>query len=320
MSSLLPAVLKLRRLIRAQKYDIVETSMLSPSVIASWATIGGYAKHVAGLHDVFQRNRHTSRRYRFWRLSMKCNRRTRFYAISNYARQCWLEYSRTPAAHTVMIHNGIPDDCYNAISDRPALLDELGLDSDTRLILFVGRLLKRKGIDTLYEAVSHVLREHNLALLYVGAKDAPEEFFPDDPGTLERLKQLVKTDGLVDRVRFLGRRTDVPRLMASCDLLVHPARIEGFGLVLAEALAAGLPVVASNVEGIPEVLAGTDSIMVAPNDPDALCSATLRTLQRSPEEAAQALEKGRHRADDFRMKKRIDAMIQFFTGVVTERL
>jgi len=107
----------------------------------------------------------------------------------------------------------------------------------------------------------------------------------------------------------------IPRLMASCDLLVHPARIEGFGLVLAEALAAGLPVVASNVDGIPEVLAGTDSLMVQPDDPEALRDAVLKTLNRTPEETVCAIEKGRTRAEDFRIGKRTDAMVKLFEDV-----
>jgi glycosyltransferase involved in cell wall biosynthesis len=107
--------------------------------------------------------------------------------------------------------------------------------------------------------------------------------------------------------------------MASSDLLVHPTRIEGFGLVLAEALAAGLPVVASNVEGIPEVLAGTDSVMVPPDDPEALRGAVLKTLNRTPDEAAEAIEKGRIRAQDFRITNRTDAMINLFEEVLSGR-
>ena len=95
-------------------------------------------------------------------------------------------------------------------------------------------------------------------------------------------------------------------------LMVHPARIEGFGLVLAEAMAARLPVVASNVEGIPEVLADTDSIMVPPNEPELLRQAVLRTLNRTPEEATEAIEKGRRRAKAFHIDNRTDKMIQLF--------
>lgn len=107
--------------------------------------------------------------------------------------------------------------------------------------------------------------------------------------------------------------------MAASDILVHPPRTEGFGLVLAEALAARLPIVATNVDGIPEVLAGTDSLMVPPDDPEALREAVLRTLHRSPDEAAAAIEKGRRRAQAFRTQQRTEAMIRLFEDVVTGR-
>jgi glycosyltransferase involved in cell wall biosynthesis len=133
------------------------------------------------------------------------------------------------------------------------------------------------------------------------------------------MKQAIADAGLTNRVRFLGRREDVPRLMASSDILVHPSRIEGFGLVLAEAMAAGLPIVASNVEGIPEVLEGTKSIMVPPDDPDALRGAVLRALNWSTVERGHFIEKGKRRAEDFRMGNRTSAMISLFEDVLEGR-
>jgi len=104
--------------------------------------------------------------------------------------------------------------------------------------------------------------------------------------------------------------------MASSDVLVHSARIEGFGLILVEAMAAGLPVVASNVQGIPEVLAGTDSIMVPPDTPAELRKAVLKTLHRTPKEIISSVTKGRKRAESFRTGKRTDAIIKLFNDVI----
>ncbi len=64
--SLFPAIFKLRRLIREQQYDIIETSMLSPSVIASWATLLGNTRHVTGVHDVFRWERQNLAQHKFW--------------------------------------------------------------------------------------------------------------------------------------------------------------------------------------------------------------------------------------------------------------
>ena len=77
--------------------------------------------------------------------------------------------------------------------------------------------------------------------------------------------------------------------------------------------------VASNVEGIPEVLADTGSIMVEPNDPHALREAVLKTLNRTSDEAIRALEKGRKRAEYFRIGKRVDALVNLFDNVRSGR-
>jgi len=317
LASMIPAIFKLRRLIRDEGYEIVETSMVSPTVLASWASRGTRAKHVAGLHDVFSKNRYNALKDVFWRFSIRCNRRIRYYAISDYVKRHWAEFSGTPLKHTRTIYNAIPNDCFDVVPEREAVCSELKIPSEHKILLFVGRMLKRKGIDTILAAFGPILRETDLHLVYVGGTDqGPEGFFFGEAGLLERMQTQIAEENWIDRVHFLGRRKDVPRLMASCDLLVHPARIEGFGLVLAEALASGLPLVASNVEGIPEVLAGTDSLMIPPDDPMALRDAVLQTLNRPPEEEACAIKKGRKRAEDYRIGKRIDAMVKLFEEVM----
>jgi len=316
LTSLVPAISKLRRLIREHEYDIVETSMTSPTVIAAWATRGTRARHIAGLHHVFTRQEHNSRHQRFLRFSVRCNSRTRYYAISDCAAQAWVQYSKTPAECTQTIYNAIPNDCFEAVPDRDAVRAELGVPKNARIALYVGRLAAYKGIDTLLHALGPVMEQENLFMLYVGQPDM------EVAGTKEMLRQIerqVAEAAWGNRVKFLGYRKDVPRLMASGDILVHPTRTEGFGLILAEAMAAGLPVVASNVGGIPEVLAGTDSVMVPPDDPDALREAVLTTFHRSLKEATEAVEKGRKRAEDFRIGKRTDAIIALFEDVLAGR-
>jgi glycosyltransferase involved in cell wall biosynthesis len=316
IASMVPAILKLRRLIREQGYDIVETSMISPTVLASWAALGMWARHVAGLHQVFRRDRENGLTHKFWRFSVRCNRHIRYYAISDDVAEQWIRYSRISPRHVRRIYNAIPNDCFDAVPDRSDVRRELGIPTDARLIIYVGRLAAYKGIDTLLDALGPVLEENRLFLLYAGC---PDLSIAGTREVLRHMEQRIAGEHWGHRVRFLGFRNDVPRLMASSDLLVHPTRIEGFGLVLAEAMAAGLPVVASNVEGIPEVLAGTASLMVRPDDPSALREAVLKTLNRTPDEAARAIEKGRRRAEDFRISKRMDAMIDLFEDVLQRR-
>lgn len=314
--SLVPAILKLRRLIREQEYDIVETSSISTTVIAAWATLIGHVKHVSGLHQVFVRERENSWQHLIWRFSVRCNRRIRYYAISDYVNKAWICYSNTPPRHTCTIYNAIPNDCFKAIQKRQKVHSEFEIPDAGRILLYVGRLAKYKGCDVLLEAVGRIMQQNNLYLLFVGLLD------PEVAGSKEmfyKMKKQIESEGWRDRIKFLGYRKDIPRLMASADVLVHPTLMEGFGLTLVEAMASGLPVIATNVEGIPEVLAGTGSTMVEPNDPHAFGVEILNILNRSPEEAIEVVKKGKKRAECFRISNRVDTLINLFYNVRLRR-
>ena len=117
------------------------------------------------------------------------------------------------------------------------------------------------------------------------------------------------------RIEAQDLAVDLPK----CTALGHvECAVAGEGKMVGdvEAMAAGLPVVATNVGGIPEVLAGTDSVMVLPDDPEALREGVLGTLNRTPEEKERAIMKGRERAEDFRIRNRVDAMVTLYKDVL----
>ena len=95
----------------------------------------------------------------------------------------------------------------------------------------------------------------------------------------------VEERGWEARVRFLGDRSDVKALMSSADILLHPSEREGFGLVLVEALALGVPIVTTNAEAIPEILKGSRSRMVDAGDVDSFQRAVAEILKSSESEA-----------------------------------
>lgn len=314
--SMFPAIMRLRRLVREEGYDVIETSMLSPSVIACWGLKGLGVAHVVGIRHVYRRDREKSKQHKFLRFSVRCNNKVRFYAISDFGCEHWIEFSGTLPKYSRTIHNSIPDSFFNVRANKNELRQELEIPEDACLAIYVGRYAAYKGIDTLLNALGPILVNNNMYLLYVGSPDlsvAGTEIM------LEQMKTLISNENWNEVVRFLGQRNDIPNLLASADVLVHVTRTEAFGRTLAEAMAAGLPVVASNVEAVPEVLEGSDSIMVPENDPLALRQAVLKTLHRKPDEAACAIEKGRIRAEDFRIGKRTDAMIELFKDVLSNR-
>ncbi|GAX62927.1 glycosyl transferase group 1 [Candidatus Scalindua japonica] len=312
--SMIPAIVQLRNLLREEKYDIIETSNISPTVLAAWATWGQRTKHLVGLHCVYSKDRENSLYHRFWRFSVRCNSQIRFYGISNFVTGRWISYFNTSLSYCRTIYNGISREYFEVSSARSDVRQELEISDQGRIIIYVGRLVKEKGIDTLFEAVCPLLQENDCYLLYIGLS------YLNVCGSDELVKLIKKKTedaGVQKRVKFLGFRKDTARLMASSDILVHPAQTEGFGLVLVEAMATGLQVVSSNVDGIPEVLKETDSIMVPPDCPDTLRKAVLEVLQRTPEAMENAISKGRIRAEEFRVERRTKEMITLFENMLT---
>jgi sugar transferase (PEP-CTERM/EpsH1 system associated) len=120
------------------------------------------------------------------------------------------------------------------------------------------------------------------------------------------LRQLVGELGLEERVSFLGEVRDVPGLLARAAIFVLPSRSEGISLTLLEAMACGLPVVATRVGGTPEVVRdGQDGLLVPPSNPAALAAAILR-LRRDPEGARRMGEAGRRRVElDFGARRMV---------------
>jgi glycosyltransferase involved in cell wall biosynthesis len=166
------------------------------------------------------------------------------------------------------------------------------------IVGFVGRLQPEKGVDVLLQAATTVLAVVPQAS-FVIIGDGP---------LLPTLEEQAGQLGLSSRVRFLGFRADVPRLLTQLSAVVIPSRNEGTPLVLLEAMSAGVPVVASAVGGIQDVLRqGKEGLLVAPDDPAALADA-LCSLLLDPERMRSMGEAGRQRRGQFIFAEMVDAI------------
>ena len=144
---------------------------------------------------------------------------------------------------------------------------EIRLSSIKPVILFVGNLVPQKGLEYLMKAKR--LLKSDAELVIVG--DGP---------LMAELKQTVKKDKIKD-VFFTGARKDVNRIMPAADVFVLPSVSEGFPITIIEALASGLPVVATRVGGIPDVVTEEVGITVEPRDPHALARGLNTILENS---------------------------------------
>jgi glycosyltransferase involved in cell wall biosynthesis len=310
--SLINSIFRFRKLLRLQKYDAVEVSGFTPSLIASLGSLGLKVKVLVGVHAQYHLSREKGLRNFIWRHILRLSKQVSFYAVSQSVKCDWITYSKIQPSRTAVIMNSINSKFYarTPASDvRKKFREGLGIDSNAIIFLFVGRLLKSKGIEVLLESVKPILKKYNnYYLVYVGGEDSSAS--SSELVSLKNIKSAIDVESLGQRVHFLGTRSDVSEIMAACDLLVHPALHEGFGLIIAEALAVGIPVVASSVGGIPEVLEGTDSIIVPPNDPEALTAAIISVLEDPKKKLNEFVAKRKFSAEKFRVEKRARAVLE----------
>lgn len=172
------------------------------------------------------------------------------------------------------VPNGVPASEGAAHSESP-LRTELGLRDDQLIVLVLARLQANKGhrylIDAAPTILAHVPGAH---FVFAG--------MPDDRAPLDaRIAQL----GLTGSFSIVGARSDVPRLLREANVFVLPSLSEGFSLALIEALAAGVPTVATNVGGAPEVIRdGVNGWLVPPANTDALAQTVIRALTLNTDE------------------------------------
>lgn len=167
--------------------------------------------------------------------------------------------------------NGIPLELLRGAGPgaRGRVRAELGIEAGQPVLAIIGRMHPVKGHRALLGMMPTILRSCPRALLLI-IGDGPER---------APCETLVRDLGLSRYVRFLGRRTDVPRLLAAIDLVLMPSQSEGLGLAAIEALAAARPVIAYAAGGLPEVVAdGVSGRLVPPGDCAAFASAVIETL------------------------------------------
>jgi glycosyltransferase involved in cell wall biosynthesis len=206
----------------------------------------------------------------------------RFVCVSEDARPGFLR-AGVPPAKLVVVRNGIRH--REPRRGRAAVRSGLGLGARDRVVLTVGRLAEQKGHRSLCRAVPAILeRVPNARFLWAG--DGPLE---------GELRALACRLGVDETVRFLGRRDDVPDLLGAADLFVLPSLFEGLPLAVLEAMAAGLPVVATRAGGTAEVVDdGVTGHLVPAGDVAALADA-VADLLRHPARARAWGRAGRAR-------------------------
>jgi glycosyltransferase involved in cell wall biosynthesis len=254
-------IARLHRLIRASCPDIVHlNSRIGADVM------GGIAARLAGVPTVHTR-RQDNPESRL-AVALKYRLHDRVVAISDGIGRVLLSEGLPPGKLRV-VRDALDPAPFSHVPDKGGLAATFGFQSADPVIGVVAQLIARKGHRFLLEAMPTVLASCPRTQVLIFGKG------PLDAALREQIDHL----GLVGHVRLVGFRDDLPRILPSLDLLVHPALMEGLGVSLLQASACRVPIVASAVGGIPEAVRdGLNGLLVPPGDTPALAKAIVELL------------------------------------------
>lgn len=253
-------VFKLKKLLKKDDVHLIYSadnlSKLIGGIVGKMAKI----KVVAHCHDDFQEDS-LGKIMRIFYLFLL----DRILTVSEKVRRFFIVKGKIHQK-AITVYNGINTDVFNPENVDGNVKVELGLKGDTVIIGSIGVIEKDKGQKYLIKAIERLKLEGIINIVCVICGVGPEE---------ANLKKFAHLRGLADEVLFLGFRNDIPRILKTVDIIVIPSlTIESFSMVAVEAMAMKIPVIVTNVGGLPEVVDdGRTGILVPPGDINALCKA-----------------------------------------------
>lgn len=288
-------VMPLRQLLRSGRYDVVHTH--SPAVAAvARLLIGAEVPMVHTEHNMWGRYRPVTR----WANAATIHRNDVVWPVSQGVAgsiRPWFTTGGRPRCE-VMLHGIAPRVLPRGAQARSEARSRLGLEDDAYVVGTVGNLTPKKDHETMLRAFRSFSKDRPRArLVIVGA--GPRE---------SHLRKYAREQGVSERVLFTGVREDVPVLLTGFDLFAMSSQHEGLSIALIEALAAGLPVVATRVGGIPELVVDeVHGLLVSAGD-DAGMSRALTQLADDPALYAAFSDAGASRAAEFGIQRAADTL------------
>ena len=271
------AVRKLSRALSKEWPDVVHLH----TGRANW--LGGWAAHRVGLPAVSTRrmDRRVRRNWKNGRIYGSFVART---AAISPAVLKQLHAGGVLPECTELIWSVVDPSQLEPTVERGVTRQELGLQDGQAMVLAAGALVARKGFDCLIEATARLAERPLLCI----AGGGPE---------LVSLKALVAKLGMGDCVRFLGKRKDMPNFLAAADVFAMPSRAEGLGIAALEAMAVGLPVVASAVGGLQDLVLHEKTGLLLPAGDVEAWTRGLQQVLADPEQAHSLGQGGRQRVE-----------------------
>ena len=270
-------MLRLSRELRVRRPDVLHSYNFYANVFSiPAARLAGVPCIVASIRDMGVYMSPMQKRVQRW----VCELADRIVVNADAIRN-WLIDEGYPSGKIRVIRNGARLPASVPENMRSKVRAELGIPDTGKVVIMVSRLNPKKGIENLLDAAPEVLsRVPSAWFVIVG--DIVLESTGQEASYSKRLAGRARELGIAERVLFTGLRRDVPRLLSAADISVLPSLSEGLPNAVIEAMAAGLPVVATSVGGIPELIQqGRNGMLVPPGDTAALAE-SLATVLSNP--------------------------------------
>jgi L-malate glycosyltransferase len=231
--------------------------------------------------------------------------------VSDQVRSYSIDQDGLDPSKVVTLHNGIDLDDIEAM---PALNRvELGLENASHVIVAVGNIRPVKGIDVLLQAMVQVCKKYPKAVLAIVGGVNNQQYFSS-------LEELIVSLGLKQNVKFLGYRSQAIETLKSCDVYCQSSRSEGLPNSLLEAMACGLPCVATSVGGTPEIIADDSNGFLVPPENPRLIADRILGLLRDPQRARAIGEAGRRTvADRFTTEMMVQRLVTCYEEIFSRK-
>ena len=215
--------------------------------------------------------------------------------------------------HVLIIPPGVDTKMFRP-HDKQASRKKLGLPGSGKILMYVGRVERLKGIEILIQAVAGMEEEDDVTLLIVGGADSDPE--------RHRLNDVVDRLGITDRVKFLPsvKQEQLPEYYSAADVCVFPSYYESFGLAALESMACGTPVVASRVGGLPSIVREGETGYLIPTRCPAAFIQRIEILITNDHLRTLMGRAARERALELGWGVAVDRLIAVFCGLAEERV
>lgn len=296
IKSFIPASIQYRNLLRSFRPDVVHAHMVHANIFVRLNRINQkIPKLICTAHNSNEGGKIRMLAYKYTNFLSDINTN-----VSKEASQAFINKGAFTKENLITVYNGID---LNKFKFSNSKNDIVSIDDGFTNFLSVGRLNEQKDYPNLLNAISQL--DVNLKVRFNIVGDGELRL---------AIENLIDSMGIKNKVNLLGRRKDIATLMHQSDFFILPSKYEGFGLVVAEAMACGTFVIATDCGGVREVL-GDTGILVPPQDSQALAQAMQQALSLTDEQISSNNIRARKRIEElFSLEKSVEKWLEIYTA------